>query len=172
MSSMTRFPGARGGLCVGLAVLVGVVSLTAQRRWSDTAPSRSGLSEEERRTVELDARARGFIRRMERKGRVVEALLADRLTLLEAAACFGFLNHQPPEFRWEYFRTLWPGDTDEERLCHEVIDLVHGVLLSSTDRARAGKVRDRLHAELWQHLGDRPLELPDVGAIAFEFDEE
>ena len=47
-----------------------------------------------------------------------------RLALLPAAARFRDLNARPPAFSWEAFRRTYPGSSDDERHCREVIQYV------------------------------------------------
>jgi hypothetical protein len=109
----------------------------------------------------LEARSWAYVRRLERKERVTRALLAGRLSLLEAAAYFRALNHGSPEFYWEGFRTRIPGATDDERHCNSVIDSAC-LSVSRRDRARAEEVDRRLRAELAEHLRRGPLCLPEL----------
>jgi hypothetical protein len=165
MSLLTRVP-AGGVLFAGLSVLLGALGLAAWGGWCDGYTGRSEFAEETSRGADLDRQARGYLHRLERRERVMHALLDGKVTLLEGAALFRALDHEPPLFHWGYFRTFWPGDTDEERHCHELIGFVYSVL-SSTDQVRAEEVRDRLRAELCERLCDGPLELPDVDRIDF-----
>jgi hypothetical protein len=58
--------------------------------------------------------------RIKGKIKVIDRLLAGELTLLEAAAWFRHLNDNPPEAPLDY-RTHWPGGSDGEKLCRQVI---------------------------------------------------
>src|SRR5205823_2885629 len=113
-------------LLVGVTALVGAAALLA---WNWTEAGLSGeedsYAQEVKRSAELDQVAKGLMRRLDRKERVTRALLAGRLTLLEAAAYFSALNQAAPEFHWGYFRETTPGDTDEERHCHKVIECAY-----------------------------------------------
>jgi hypothetical protein len=81
-------------------------------------------------------------------------VLAGRLTLLQAAACFRDLNQQPPEFHWELFRAQTPGMSDDERHCRAVIDLIR------LDRTVEAASVARLVQELEGHLRRGTLDLP------------
>jgi hypothetical protein len=87
-------------------------------------------------------------------GEVIEG----RLSLLRAAARFRDLSARPPAFNWEDFRRTYPGDSDDERHCREVIKFVRqGVQLRpGADPA----VADRLEAELRGLLEHGDLRLP------------
>ena len=59
-------------------------------------------------------------RRCLAKAEVVARLVARELDLFEAAARFHYLNHEPPEYQHLGYRRL-AGETDEEKLCRQVI---------------------------------------------------
>src|SRR3954469_14591968 len=59
-------------------------------------------------------------RRMASRVVVVEQLLAGELSLLEAAVRFRSLNDAVPQHRVQLLH--WPGNSDGERLCRQVID--------------------------------------------------
>jgi hypothetical protein len=81
--------------------------------------------------------------------RVTEDVLAGRLTLLEAAACFRAINQQRPNHLALPLATLYPGATEEERLCWLVIWFIEGPSMNDPDRAA---LVDCLKAELEEHL--------------------
>jgi hypothetical protein len=164
MALTMHVPGARLLLFVGVAVLLGAMGLAGQARWRAGAAGEQDITGAMRRSDALERQTRGVIRRMVRKERVVQAVLAGRLTLLEAAALFRALDHGPPAFSWTQFRTHLPGDTDEERHCHEVIESVHASLRQK-DVPRSEVVRDRLRTELAGHVSRGSLRLPDVEGL-------
>src|SRR5262249_32180009 len=108
----------------------------------------------------------------------VGALLAGRMTLLEAAACFRDLNWEPPAFHWDYFRARWPGDSDDERHCHEVLAWVllqtrgTGNARAGPDNCTAEAARTKLEAELAEHLRCGPLHLPEITRSPAFLDDE
>src|SRR5262249_39106620 len=69
-----------------------------------------------------------------------------RLSLAETAARVQEVDLASKSFRWQQFRRLTPGATDEERQCRMVIAHATGLLADDPDRARA--VTRRLEAEL------------------------
>jgi hypothetical protein len=85
-----------------------------------TGPSRdlSEAAREEERLVDV---MRVIERIEEAKHGVVRDLLAERLTLPEAAARFRDLDREQPGFNWVAFRRTYPCDTDDERHCREVL---------------------------------------------------
>jgi hypothetical protein len=80
--------------------------------------------------------------------RVALDLAAGRLTLLEAAEHFRDLNGSYPGFSWYQFRHHFPGSSDDERHCRQVIQFV----ALETETGPAAVARKRLEAELEGHL--------------------
>src|SRR5438552_3903687 len=145
-----RWPGGRL-LRLVAGVLLGTSALLAVGRWQERTPfpgsERDG--EDGQRARELEQQREAIIRRTKRKALVAQAVLAGRLSLLEAAAYFRALELEPPTFHWTAYRSIWPGGTDAERHCHEVI---HYACSAGTEAAC-----DRLRAELAEHLRRGPL---------------
>jgi hypothetical protein len=81
------------------------------------------------------------------KHRVVTALLEGRLTLFEAAAHYRRLKHPRVDLRKEY-----RGDSEEERLCRQVIRAAEVALLIRDQNAAAAAFTMRWEAELQRHL--------------------
>jgi hypothetical protein len=100
---------------------------------------------EQVRHEELVARDRYVRDSLEGKVLVTQDLRAGRLTLREAAARFQVLNQACPEFDWERFRQVFPGQTAEERHCRQV--LVAAESPSRDDPDRVDEVSTRLQAE-------------------------
>jgi hypothetical protein len=71
-------------------------------------------------------------------------VIAGELTLQEAAARFRKLNEEAPDFSWTALRLEFPGASDEEHCCWQVIRWVEGELVA--DPARLAAVRKRLLA--------------------------
>jgi hypothetical protein len=108
----------------------------------------------------LDREGEVVHRRMAAKRVVVADLAAERLTLLEAAARFRDLNALSPD-SLHYVRTCYPGTTDEERLCRQVIAWTE-TELHERRADDAERVVARLRAELGELLGrDGGIRLPD-----------
>jgi hypothetical protein len=87
------------------------------------------------------------------KRAVVAELLAEHLTLRQAAARFQELNATTPERQLVRWREACPGQTDEERCCWTVLRYVGAELLDQPQQARA--VRQRLEGELPERLRRR-----------------
>lgn len=104
--------------------------------------------------AEIDrAQERGVAKRA-----VVHELLAERLTLHQAAARFQELDATVPPTQLAHWRENCLGDTDEERYCWTVVRYVGTDLLDRPQQARA--VRQRLERELPNHLRRRlPMDL-------------
>jgi hypothetical protein len=93
----------------------------------------------------------------------LEKDLADgRLTLVQAAAIFRDLDRErrvPPEI--EKLRPLFPGASDGERLCRQLIHIVKSGLELEAP-ARVAEVVERLEAELQELLArDGNVRLPE-----------
>jgi hypothetical protein len=151
-------------------MLLGLAALALLVRQKDRVALVAGDDREQqaRHTAEMDNRLQGLRRRLDRKVRVMQALLARRLKLLEAAALFRFLDHEPPEFPWKQFRERYPDGSEEERHCHEVITFARMTLINED---KADEVCEQLLAEVCKELERGPLRLPDVARISWSFDE-
>ena len=138
--------------------------------WCAVALLASGLSRERRGGPGQggpalgEERWRGQLERAQRRIRAKRAavleLLAQRLTLRQAAARFQELDAGKPERALAPWRAACPGNTDEERYCWTVLRFVGPEVRD--DPVRAGAVRQRLEAELPCHLRRR---LPDAPAF-------
>jgi hypothetical protein len=111
----------------------------------------------ERQRVLDDQRATAQ-RRVLVQQQIVEQVIARRLSLLEAAACWGAALEAYPGVNWEMYRRSWPGSSDVERHCWCLIDAVKFKLRKEPERAEA--IGEALEAELRGHLKDGTLRLP------------
>jgi hypothetical protein len=159
MTILVRTSVLKALLLLGGGVVLATVALLAREATRKPAPDT--IEGQMRLSDELDEKARGVVRRLYRKERVLQMHLAGRLTLLEAAAHFRNLDQQGPLFRWEQFREQFDGNSDDERHCREVIAFVRAALNATCCPTTQEKVQ-RLEAELRQHLRRGPLRLPDV----------
>jgi hypothetical protein len=98
--------------------------------WQMTTALQQSQNQERQRMALLESRDEVVKKRVLAKHQIVDQLLAGELTLFEAAAWFGFLNDHPPEFPDPY-RQKWPGASDEEKLCRQVLSWT-GVALRQT----------------------------------------
>jgi hypothetical protein len=119
-------------------------------------PDQSAWLEQERaRDAELRAKIAATHERELAKARVAQALLDERLTLVQAAARFRDINRSRADSPWEQFRARFPGDSDDERHCRQAADALRGFGAESVARART------LEAELQAHLDGGTLRLPE-----------
>jgi hypothetical protein len=110
--------------------------------------------------AELDERGRTIFRRLEDKRRVTLELLEGRLSLLQAAVRFRELNARPRQNPVD-LRDLFPGRSDAERVCRQVISWVSGEE-GGIDPKRREVLQGALEKELEQLLASgRPLAWPD-----------
>jgi hypothetical protein len=109
--------------------------------------------------TKLQERAAMGYRHAQAKRAVVTELLADRLTLVEAAARFRELDADLPETR-DRLLQAYPGVSYEEALCRQVIGHARGELeVRAPEQMRS--VVARLEAELQAHLeSEAGLRLP------------
>jgi hypothetical protein len=96
--------------------------------------------------------------RLDVKRRLVADVADGRLALLEAAARFRDLDRDWAAPQRDLFRAAWPGRSDDERYCRQVLRLAENEL-----RDRGGQGADvvrRLRAELRHRLRRGDLRLP------------
>jgi hypothetical protein len=110
------------------------------------------------RSRRLDEQLRVASCRSTEEERLAQDVAAGRLGLVEAAGRFRDLAAEDPVLNPEAFRRTYPGDTDEERYCRQVIRFVQLSLgeQPGADPAVAG----RLEAELQDRLRRGGLRLP------------
>jgi hypothetical protein len=156
---------ARRGSLLGLAVL-GMFGVLVLVIWIQTprCAEEEDLCRAFELRVALERKSTGTIARIATKVEVSKQVLAGELTLLEAAALFRAADQQPPVFLWEEFRRAFPGATDEERHCREVIVWVERVQ-SKKDPCLAEATRVALEAQLAEQLKRGPLRLPEASKL-------
>jgi hypothetical protein len=159
------FPLTRCALAVlvllgALAVLSGVRpqwTAALGLEWGDLPGLVKILVNEHRREEAIMRRAEVVARRVADKSEVTIDLVAGRITLLEATARFRKVDKDTGAYV-KYPTDLYPGATEEERLCRQVI--------AWAGYERGGTAGDalvpRLNEELRQHLRDHhgKVELP------------
>jgi hypothetical protein len=106
-----------------------------------------------------DEKSRIMQDRMAARTKVVERLLAQEINLVEAAAWFRELNDNPPHLRCDY-RSQWPGDSDGEKLCRQVINWAEIHLHGLRTPSEAQEIVSRLRDELDRLVCQGPVELP------------
>jgi len=99
--------------------------------------------------------------RIAARNRVADRLLDDEMTLAEAASWFRYLNDNPRHLAAAY-RSQWPGASDGEKLCRQVINWVGTRLSGTRTRSEADAIVRRLEGELVLLLteGGGAVELP------------
>jgi hypothetical protein len=107
-------------------------------------------AQQEQRQEELESRLQVMLRYFEAKHQVMHDLVAGRLALVEAAACFRDLYNDLPE-SLKYIERLGANSADDEQLCRYVIAWTRTVLSSQTP-SQAEMVAVRLEDELSRHL--------------------
>jgi hypothetical protein len=145
-------------LVVGVLIALFVGFASAQPKWAaDLGLDWSGLSDmpelfvhETGRQRELDYHKKIVDHRLRAKQQIIEEVLEDRLSLLEAAAGFRDLNRTPEDSPCQVGRKI-PGNSDEERLCRQVISWAEGEARRKTPD-RADSLVARLEAELQDHI--------------------
>jgi len=80
---------------------------------------------------------------------VLRALRADSLSLLEAAARFGEVNREEPE-TMSYVREMYSGNSDEERVCRQVLAWARADMGGDAGKGRATLLR--LEAEFEAYM--------------------
>jgi hypothetical protein len=143
-----------------LAVLAACcVALTLSRGPDFWAAPASDGADPDADNQELDKLYQALRQRVAEKERLAAQVAEGRLALPDAAARFRDLDRQPPPFYWDRFRRSYPGCSDEERHCREVISYVQAL------RGRSGQgavVVARLEAELRDLLDRGDLRLPEA----------
>jgi hypothetical protein len=148
-----------GAACAVLAVIA--AGYSGYRVSLDPAAG-PGCAAEGSAPDDYDVAMAALIRSEEGKAAAVEEVVAGRLSLVEAAARFGALEAGRPRNRYcRPAHELFPGDSEGEQLCREVITHVEA-RLAPQGRARARQFAARLEAELGELLArDGTARLPD-----------
>ena len=126
---------------VALVAFTAVVVCAAGRGWlSDTASAfaeaedlRQVLRDEEEIAAHLQAQTLATKARVETKLAMIEELIAGRATLEQAAQLFRELNAAYPHY-FEMMRVSYPGLSDNELVCRNVIDYCSAALENRPER--------------------------------------
>jgi hypothetical protein len=110
------------------------------------------LRDQIRRAGDIRAQQETVSDRRQARRETLEALVAGRLTLLQAASRFKGLNERPPECMTAV-RSTYEGASDEERLCRQVIAGVRG-LLEDLPPSESASIIARLESELHAHFAE------------------
>jgi hypothetical protein len=160
--NLPKWLSSAGVLCVlvGGVALLGVLVLTAGEDFNPLILFGRMLESREQEQF-LNAQGVLLKQRMDRKREVSMAVVEGRMSLLDAAALFRDLDQTGPNIGWEHYRASFPGGTDEERHCREVIVWVER-MVDPPPPERAAVV-ERLERELEELLRHGPLSLPERG---------
>src|SRR5262249_35240772 len=105
------------GGAVGGPLLAAVYLARGRHGWAGRSSLLTEFVEHQRRADELDDQRAEVVRRGEVMAAAVQEVIAGRLTLREAAACFRAkicdLARENPDFQWETFRRAYAGASDE-----------------------------------------------------------
>jgi hypothetical protein len=105
----------------------------------------------ERENAEIDSVLTIILRRVHTTNEeVIQDVLADRLSLLAAAARIRSAGAEVPSWARPKLERLFPGNSDNERQCRRVIALIKGEL--KEEPGRRYLIVGRLEAELHEHL--------------------
>jgi len=107
------------------------------------------VSEEQRRGA-LEEEGTAVLLRIQDRQDIANRVIARQMSLQEAAVCFRSLNTEQSKLREEMLLAAFPGNSEEERLCRQVIVWVANALLDDPDR-QAVEVA-RLEAEMKQRF--------------------
>jgi hypothetical protein len=112
---------------------------------------------EEEHAARLEERRQLLLWRHRQLEQVIRELLANRCTLLAAAARFRAL-YQPDPVIEQALRDTYPAPTEDERLCRWVIAYFR---TDQRDEPGTPEVAERLERELREHLERGTLQLPE-----------
>jgi hypothetical protein len=113
---------------------------------------------EDEKCRDYQARIEACAHRLDARTRIARKLIDGRLSLLEAADRYRDLNETAADFDWYGFRHSYPGQSDDERTCRQVIKTA--ISLAEDDAKQLVAVTERLERELHSHLQHGSLCIP------------
>jgi hypothetical protein len=122
----------------GTTVLLGTLTCV-------TLVAHSELAECREKKIALEAQSQQVLDRIQIKQAITTDVIEDRMSLRAAAARFAEINASCPT-HMTMLRHVYPGLTDEEVLCRNVISFVATELKDQPERA--ARVLERLEKEL------------------------
>ena len=161
---MNRFMGCFGQrfLLVAYAAIFAVAVAPAvwyaAREEKSGDGSRETVAHAEKGYCDYEARRVACVRRFEARIRIANKVFEGRLSLFEAADRYRDLNETNADFHWYGFRHLYSGDSDDERICRQVIKVA--ICLPGKDVRQIAIVKERLETELYEHLRSGSHRLP------------
>jgi hypothetical protein len=149
-SRLVMILGVPAALAVGFSLMPS--AWIGGRGWGgwNFSDLRRQLVEAYQRRAEMQYQIEIANRRTESRRRVLHEVLAGRETLLGAAASLRAIDTTPADFQLEHPK-FFPGSSEDERLCREVIVRVTNEV-KAKDPDHAASWRARLEAELQEHL--------------------
>jgi hypothetical protein len=141
-------------VCCGLMLMEHKEAQVAEPERPTPTVMRQELAEDGDRAARLDRQGAVVRARIEFSRRVALELIAQRLSLLEAAHQLRDLDRSlapaQPDIYGGAFLNLYPGQSEDERYCQRAIHVVEGELVSEPTQRRAITVRltDELRREL------------------------
>jgi hypothetical protein len=114
------------------------------------------------RGEQYDRDVQAVQRRHAAKEAVARDLACDRLTLLEAAGRARDIDRACPMFPWKAFRSTYPGASDDERHCREVIGVIRSMPPLGKPANEGAALR--CEAEMQEHITLGTLRLPETAA--------
>jgi hypothetical protein len=117
------------------------------------------MTRERERAAEMDRQLAVLGRRLDVKERIAARVVRGEMTLLQASAWFRALN-ETSEYPDDY-RRVFPGASDGERLCRQVIGWARSRARIQSE-SLAAEVEARLEGDLRKHLAHHgTVELPE-----------
>jgi hypothetical protein len=161
MTQLLACGGVVALLVVVIVGLIGSVKGCPGMKWLNMAHQLQVLRTQQQRAEELDTQLAEARRFRARQDEIAQEVAAGRMTLLEGAAHFRQLSRAKADFNWSAFRLAYPGISDEERHCRQVIAFVARVL--DADPLEVEQVIACLEAELEAHRDrDGLIHLPEL----------
>lgn len=161
MTPSCRLLCARSLLVLTPAMLAVGLALTS--RVTQAGPRDRLPDPEQLRGRDLERQRQVALRRMQARLQIVEELAAGRMDLLEAAGRFRDLNETLPEFSREVLHRYFPGASEEERYCRQVLAWVDSEL-THRDARLASATTGRLERQLEEYLRRGGPRLPLLAA--------
>lgn len=145
-------------IMTALIVVAGLlaVAMTVHPEWLTGIPSGKGAAATSELVSHPAERSEVVSRRIRAKADIIARLLADELTLFQAASLFSYVNGLPTgmeDVSWK----KQPGGDDGERLCRQVITWVRAELgtrcVPSEVEIRLERLERQLHQQIVAHGG-------------------
>lgn len=153
------------GFFVVSALLLTLASLSAE--WvfeactvTDSTGRRISLLDAHRQGEQLTRELQATLERTNTKEKIADMVIGDEMSLIEAAAWFRSLHDKRTS--WDYLLRPGSGQNEGEGWCRIAIDYVDNKVRFEQSPSRADALRQRLEAELKEHLDCHGgVELPD-----------